>query len=212
MAPPTIVKRDEPGGRHKMKHRPQRKIVPQLDAPKKKDVVTSDDKKESEDLGFIDKETKIKIEKPRIKPVRKEKPVVINEVQPGKQLENIPGQSSSEIDLRKKEKSEGAPIPIFPTGKKKKPAKVLGKVSDLPPGRKKTKSPISAVIPNTSVDDVLSSVEKVAKEGYYIVKEDDTLYSIARINNTTVEAIRYWNGLRGNEIEIGQELKITGRN
>lgn len=211
------INEDAPGGRDKIKYRPQRKIVPQLDAPKPAEskVTTLDSKKENEDLGFIDKNTKIKVEKPRIRPVKKEEPVVINEVKPGKQLENIPGQSSSKINLDEKEKLEGAPVPTFPIAKKpikpKKPAKDLGTVSDLPPGRK-TNDEASAIIPNTSMDEILEEKPKVAKEGYYIVKENDTLYRIALNNNTTVEAIRYWNGLRDDEIEIGQELKITGRN
>jgi LysM repeat protein len=227
------VNKNAPGGRDKIKYRPQRKIVPQLNTskPQKEDMAKVDDKKENDGLGFIDKNTSVKIEKPRIEPTKKEKAIVINEVQPGNQLENIPGQSSSELNLDKKDKEEGAPIPIFPTGTKpkkgKKPkvigtiektekprktGKTSGQVSDLPPGRKTNKSN-SAIISNTSIDEVLEEeAVKVARKGYYIVLEDDTLYSIARRHNTTVEAIRYWNGLRGNEIEIGQELKITGRN
>ena len=224
---PTDIATNEvgaPGSEDKEKYRPQRKIVPHLTTakPTKEDVAVVKKEKEDEDLGFIDKKAKVKIEKPRIKPAKREEPVVINEVQPGKQLENIPGQSSSQINGHEGKKLEGAPVPTFPTDDKPKkttgapipklnPVQGSSDVSDLPPGKKVTKSSVSAITPNVTSEEVLKE-KPVARKGYYIVKEDDTLYSIARNYSTTVEAIRYWNGLKGNEIEIGQELKITGRN
>jgi len=46
----------------------------------------------------------------------------------------------------------------------------------------------------------------------YIVKPGDTLYSIAMRYNTTVDAIKTFNNLTSNILEIGQELKIPTQN
>ena len=43
---------------------------------------------------------------------------------------------------------------------------------------------------------------------YYQVKKGDTLYSIARNNNTTVDKLKEINGLTGNSISIGQHLLV----
>jgi membrane-bound lytic murein transglycosylase D len=42
----------------------------------------------------------------------------------------------------------------------------------------------------------------------YRVKRGDTLFAIARLFDTTVEAIKNWNRLRGNVIGVGDRLKI----
>ncbi|MDD4706199.1 MAG: LysM peptidoglycan-binding domain-containing protein, partial [Bacilli bacterium] len=47
-------------------------------------------------------------------------------------------------------------------------------------------------------------------EGLYTVKVGDTLYSIARMFNTTVEAIKSINNLTSNILSIGQKLIIPG--
>ena len=43
---------------------------------------------------------------------------------------------------------------------------------------------------------------------YYRVKRGDTLFSIARLFNTTVDKIKSWNKLRGNTISAGSRLMI----
>ena len=42
------------------------------------------------------------------------------------------------------------------------------------------------------------------------VKRGDTLFSIARLYNTTVEAVKSWNSrtIRGNRINVGDRLTI----
>ena len=45
-------------------------------------------------------------------------------------------------------------------------------------------------------------------DGFYIVKEGDTLYAIARRFNTSVDAIKSVNNLSSNTLQIGQRLKI----
>ena len=42
--------------------------------------------------------------------------------------------------------------------------------------------------------------------GYYVVKKGDSLYSIASINNTTVNKIKELNNLSSNILQIGQLL------
>lgn len=46
------------------------------------------------------------------------------------------------------------------------------------------------------------------EEGIYIVKQGDSLYSIANKYNTTVNDIKRLNNLSSNELSIGQRLKI----
>jgi len=43
----------------------------------------------------------------------------------------------------------------------------------------------------------------------YTVKQGDTLYDIARRYKVSVDQIKKWNGLRGNNLSIGQKLKVT---
>jgi gametolysin len=42
----------------------------------------------------------------------------------------------------------------------------------------------------------------------YTVKKGDTLYSIAKANNTTVTSIKQLNNLTSDTLSIGQQLKI----
>ena len=46
-------------------------------------------------------------------------------------------------------------------------------------------------------------------EGYYIVKEGDSLWSIASKNNTTVDNIKKLNNLSSNNLSVGQVLKLS---
>jgi flagellum-specific peptidoglycan hydrolase FlgJ len=46
----------------------------------------------------------------------------------------------------------------------------------------------------------------------YSVKKGDTLYSISRKYNIDVEKLKEYNGLRSNEISIGQELYLDSKN
>ena len=47
-----------------------------------------------------------------------------------------------------------------------------------------------------------------SEEDIYIVKSGDTLYQIAKNNNTTVDAIKKLNNLSSNTLTIGQTLLI----
>lgn len=50
----------------------------------------------------------------------------------------------------------------------------------------------------------------VARQGYYIVKKGDTLYSIAHQQERDYRELAIWNGLDdANVIKVGQELRVT---
>jgi LysM repeat protein len=57
-----------------------------------------------------------------------------------------------------------------------------------------------------------NTTPKQTKDHYYTVKEGDTLYSIAKKFNTTVEQLKTINDLSSENIEPGDELKISSEN
>ncbi len=44
----------------------------------------------------------------------------------------------------------------------------------------------------------------------YRVRSGDTLFSIARQFSTTVPLLKQWNGLTGDQIKVGDQLRIRG--
>ncbi len=56
----------------------------------------------------------------------------------------------------------------------------------------------------------ISGSDITGNEEYYIVKSGDTLYSIARKYNMTVDELKKLNNLSNNTLSIGQRLKIDG--
>jgi len=50
--------------------------------------------------------------------------------------------------------------------------------------------------------------DRLYKSSYVIVAKGDTLYSIAKRNNITVERLKWANGLKSNELSIGQKLYV----
>lgn len=61
---------------------------------------------------------------------------------------------------------------------------------------------------NIHEGDVLKLKNNVQRRGYYVVKKKDTLYSIAKKNNITIEQLKKLNSLWSNNLSIGQELKV----
>lgn len=51
-------------------------------------------------------------------------------------------------------------------------------------------------------------VKKSSKEKFYIVEKGDTLYSISKKFNLTVDELKRYNTLDGNTINVGQELNL----
>jgi len=69
------------------------------------------------------------------------------------------------------------------------------------------KAPVKAIEDTKS--DAKEIIEKSDSEAkLYIVKKGDTLYAIAKANNTTVESIKTKNKLTSNALFIGQKLKL----
>jgi len=50
--------------------------------------------------------------------------------------------------------------------------------------------------------------DRAYKNSYIIVAKGDTLYSIAKSNNISVERLKWANGLKSNELSIGQKLYV----
>jgi LysM repeat protein len=48
-----------------------------------------------------------------------------------------------------------------------------------------------------------------ASKGFHIVAAKETMFSIAKQYGVTIQQIKDWNKLEGNEISIGQELRVT---
>jgi LysM repeat protein len=64
-------------------------------------------------------------------------------------------------------------------------------------------------------EDVLgknSKKKKTTNIATHSVKKGDTLYSISRKYNIEVEKLKEYNGLRSNDISIGQELYLGSEN
>jgi LysM repeat protein len=50
----------------------------------------------------------------------------------------------------------------------------------------------------------------VSPEGtWHIVKESETLYSISKLYNTSPAQLRRWNNLEGNQLKVGQRLRVA---
>ncbi|WP_237421204.1 glucosaminidase domain-containing protein [Flavobacterium sp. Sd200] len=74
-----------------------------------------------------------------------------------------------------------------------------------------TPAPVATTTTATTVVTPAPSIEQAvnapAADSYTVIK-GDTLYSISKKNNTTVDALIQLNGLSGNAISIGQVLKL----
>src|SRR5690606_5428177 len=46
----------------------------------------------------------------------------------------------------------------------------------------------------------------------HVVRQGDTLFSLARRYNTTVDALRKLNNLKGNKLAVGKRLRVPGSN
>ena len=69
---------------------------------------------------------------------------------------------------------------------------------------------------NVRIDQKLSIPDAGSRDGassskadYHVVKKDETLYSISRTYGVTVDNLKDWNGLSGNNVKIGQKLIVS---
>lgn len=71
----------------------------------------------------------------------------------------------------------------------------------------KKRNTVSAITANTvKATDVTPTYNP---KGVHTVEAKETMYSIARQHNITVEQLRTWNGIEGNELKIGQALNVA---
>ncbi len=61
---------------------------------------------------------------------------------------------------------------------------------------------------NTFDNEVIAASSETQSSNIYIIKKGDTLYSIAKRFNTSVETLKKINSLSGNSLSIGQVIKI----
>lgn len=52
--------------------------------------------------------------------------------------------------------------------------------------------------------------QRAANQTHYLVRKGDSLYTIAKKSGVTVSDIKKWNGIKGDELQPGMKLKISG--
>ncbi|MEM1215998.1 MAG: LysM peptidoglycan-binding domain-containing protein, partial [Bacteroidota bacterium] len=102
----------------------------------------------------------------------------------------------------------GQPAPTSP--RPTNPPPVVIPAPDLPPpivNPAPTNPPVANPAPTTPAP-VVNPTPAPSATQTHTVQSGDTLFSLSRRYNTTVEAIKALNGLTSNNIFIGQELRI----
>jgi len=59
-------------------------------------------------------------------------------------------------------------------------------------------------------NDVAAAQKDAARQKHYLVKKGDSLFTIAKKSGVTVSDIKRWNGIKGDELQPGMKLKISG--
>jgi LysM repeat protein len=62
---------------------------------------------------------------------------------------------------------------------------------------------------NTQTAAPSTNTPAASQKGVHIVDTKETMYSIARLYNVTVDQIREWNGIQGNDLKVGQSLIVA---
>ena len=90
------------------------------------------------------------------------------------------------------------------------PTLLLAARTDTPAPLVETRNTPSVVAASVTIPNQLSDTRSAPSPSkvVYRVKRGDTLASIARVFQTSVVALKKWNGLRGNTVKIGQRLTI----
>jgi len=84
----------------------------------------------------------------------------------------------------------------------------VGQVLQLPAGTEPSAAISTAAPASAKATASRPTVTKSKAQGHYVVKSGDTLGKIARTHGTTVRAIKAANGLTGDRIVLGQNLKL----
>src|SRR5690349_20892891 len=64
-------------------------------------------------------------------------------------------------------------------------------------------------VTETVVADNNTSSPVITPKGFHAVEAKETLFSIAAKYNVTVQQLKDWNSLEGNELKIGQQLRVS---
>lgn len=59
-------------------------------------------------------------------------------------------------------------------------------------------------------NEVAAAQKDAARQKHYLVKKGDSLFTIAKKSGVTVSDIKRWNGIKGDELQPGMKLKISG--
>lgn len=112
--------------------------------------------------------------------------------------------ASSKNILKKKKVKKSAKVTL--KNEKKKPtnniAQVAKQVVKTPPVVKKIDTHKSAPAKKKT------TAKPSGAKKYHKVKSGNTLYSLARENGVTVQQIRTWNKLKGNNIKVGTRIRV----
>ena len=126
---------------------------------------------------------------------------------PGKNSDGIASAPSKPNYKRKKENVGGsAPVPTIDGIPADDIAQHIAQQKPNDPFQEAPNKPSKHIFD----DNTTASVAEIEpRDGYHIVLKGETLYRIALKYRVTVEGIRVWNELKDNQIEVGQELKVS---
>lgn len=139
--------------------------------------------------------------------------VKYHKVKSGDVLGEIAGKYDVTVaELRKWNKIKGNNIGIGDNIKIIKNEKVVTTV------RKEIKVPVTEKMEAIAANDKAAKVERIKNTGiqdstrsvnYYVVTKGDNLGSIAKKHNVSVEQLRAWNNIMGNNVKLGTQLIIS---
>lgn len=71
-----------------------------------------------------------------------------------------------------------------------------------------TNNQVEEIVEEKAVEVVTNSAMTTNDDSVYVIQKGDTLYSLSKRFNTTVEKLKELNNLKDNSLSIGQEIKI----
>ncbi len=86
----------------------------------------------------------------------------------------------------------------------------IGQKIKIPSGTKHTETIVQAPVAKKPVTEAPVVTTKKAEESIHVVKGKETLYSIGKHFNVSVEQLKAWNKLSSNNIHDGQKLIVSG--
>jgi len=143
---------------------------------------------------------------------RKEGANEFHEVQPGETLYDICQTEGIRLEsLLERNRLEGWQMPaagekLYLQNKASERPKLASEV--ITSVKQVTAQTTATVTPPPPTDQLTPANSSAVAASLHVVKDKETLYSIAKRYNITVEQLREWNKLTGYDLKIGQELVI----